>query len=45
VRHGEETLFMPWPRAARVTVLATAVLLWLAMSGATAPTPFVYQGF
>jgi hypothetical protein len=30
---------------ARATALATALLLWFAMSGATAPKPFVYQGF
>jgi len=44
-RHGEDTVFMPWPRLARATLLATAVLLWLVMHGAAAPTPFVYQGF
>lgn len=44
-RHGEDTLLAPWPRLARATALATALLLWFVMAGATAPTPFVYQGF
>lgn len=44
-RHGEDTVFMPWPRLARATALALAILLWFGLSGATAPTPFVYQGF
>jgi hypothetical protein len=45
MRHGDDTILMLWPRLARVAALATAVLLWLAMYGATAPAPFVYQGF
>ncbi|HVO26232.1 MAG TPA: MBOAT family O-acyltransferase [Candidatus Margulisiibacteriota bacterium] len=44
-RQGEDTVFMSWPLLARGTLLATAALLWLAMSSAVAPTPFVYQGF
>jgi alginate O-acetyltransferase complex protein AlgI len=44
-RHGDDTVFMPWPRLARAALLAGATLLCLAMYGAAAPTPFVYQGF
>jgi len=45
LRYDDDRLFSHWPRAARVAALATAALLWLAMAGAVAPTPFVYQGF
>ncbi len=44
-QHGEDTVFTAWPRPARAALLALAVLLWFAMSGAVAPAPFVYQGF
>lgn len=45
MRHGDDTILVHWPRLVRVAALATAVLLWFAMYGATAPAPFVYQGF
>jgi D-alanyl-lipoteichoic acid acyltransferase DltB (MBOAT superfamily) len=44
-RHGEDVVFMPWPRLARAAMLAVAVLLCLAAAGVSAPAPFVYQGF
>ena len=45
IRHGEETVFLSWPRPARAVLLALAVLLWCAASAATPARPFVYQGF
>ncbi len=44
-RHGEDTVFTPWPRLARAALLALAIVLCFALSGAAAPTPFAYQGF
>jgi D-alanyl-lipoteichoic acid acyltransferase DltB (MBOAT superfamily) len=45
LRHGDEAVVAHWPRPARVTAFAAAVLLLLAMWGAVAPAPFIYQGF
>ena len=38
-RQGEDTVFMSWPRLARATLLAIAMLLWLAMSWSASPAP------
>lgn len=45
IRHGEDVVFMPWPRLARASLLAIAVPLWLAAYSTAAPRAFVYQGF
>ena len=44
-RHGAETAFDHWPRAARVLLLAGAIALWLVMTRIVPPTPFIYRGF
>jgi D-alanyl-lipoteichoic acid acyltransferase DltB (MBOAT superfamily) len=44
-RHGPETTFDHWPRAARVSLLAGAMALWLVMTRVVPPTPFIYRGF
>jgi len=44
-RHGEDVVFMPWPRVARAALLAIAIPLWLAAYSTAPPRAFVYQGF
>lgn len=44
-RHKNEFAFLPWPRLARATLLAVAVLAVFLFSRAQINEPFIYQGF
>ena len=44
-RHGDATAFWPWPRLARASLLAIAVVLWVLLTRQQSPAPFIYRGF
>jgi hypothetical protein len=44
-RHGAETAFDHWPRAARALLLASAMMLCFVMTRTVPPAPFIYRGF